>query len=88
MMKEVIKDADEAGITLFLSVDPDGTGLTKIQLQRWYFRLGFERFPGTDMQGAVQKTKEVKQCQEERSFTGDGSSPYLIPQIKGVQICI
>lgn len=53
MMKEVIKDADETGITLFLSVDPDGTGLTKVQLQRWYFRLGFERFPGTDMQGAL-----------------------------------
>src|SRR6059058_2728528 len=53
MMKEVIKDADEQGVILFLTVDSDGTGLGNLELRRWYFRLGFQRFAGTEMFGAL-----------------------------------
>lgn len=61
MMKKVLKDADEEGVTLFLSVDPDGTGLSKLELRRWYFRLGFQRFSGTDMYGALFRVPQSKE---------------------------
>jgi N-acetylglutamate synthase-like GNAT family acetyltransferase len=41
LLRRVLDDADTEGVTLFLSVEPDGTGLDDSQLRDWYARLGF-----------------------------------------------
>lgn len=44
LMAQVIEDADDEGVNLWLEVRPDasGTGLTFRQLFEWYSRLGFQ----------------------------------------------
>jgi GNAT superfamily N-acetyltransferase len=42
LFKTVIEEADSEGVTLYLSVEPDGTGLDEDQLRSWYGRNGFE----------------------------------------------
>lgn len=41
LLDQVLADADEQGVTLLLSIEPDGTGLEYDQLHQWYSRLGF-----------------------------------------------
>lgn len=41
VLKEVIEDADREGVILYLSIEPDGTGLDEDQLRAWYARNGF-----------------------------------------------
>jgi N-acetylglutamate synthase-like GNAT family acetyltransferase len=41
MLQEVLKDADKDQVKLFLSIEPDGTGLDDDALRSWYSRLGF-----------------------------------------------
>jgi GNAT superfamily N-acetyltransferase len=42
LMMKVLRDADREQVTLYLTVDPDGTGLDFDSLWRWYERLGFK----------------------------------------------
>lgn len=42
LLKKVLDEADAEGVTVYLSVEPDGTGLTDAQLRDWYRRNGFE----------------------------------------------
>jgi hypothetical protein len=42
LLKLVTDEADSEGVTLYLSVEPDGTGLGEDQLRSWYSRNGFE----------------------------------------------
>lgn len=41
LMRHVLADADAEGAPLYLSIEPDGTGLDEDQLRTWYRRLGF-----------------------------------------------
>lgn len=41
LMRRVLDDADSEGVVLYLSIEPDGTGLDEDQLRAWYERLGF-----------------------------------------------
>lgn len=41
LLRRVLADADEENVTLYLSIEPDGTGLDEDQLRDWYHRLGF-----------------------------------------------
>lgn len=41
VLKEVIEDADREGVKLYLSIEPDGTGLEEDALRAWYSRFGF-----------------------------------------------
>jgi hypothetical protein len=44
-MRRVLADADAEETILVLGIDPDGPeGLDKVQLRRWYQRLGFEEW--------------------------------------------
>lgn len=40
LMQEVLRDADAAGVTLLLEINPYGD-MTYEQLESWYMRLGF-----------------------------------------------
>lgn len=42
LLKTVTDEADSEGVILYLSVEPDGTGLSEEQLRAWYHRNGFE----------------------------------------------
>lgn len=42
LLKTVTDEADSEGVVLYLSVEPDGTGLDEDQLRSWYRRNGFE----------------------------------------------
>lgn len=44
LMRMMLADADRDGITIYLSVEPDGTGLDALTLRSWYERLGFRDF--------------------------------------------
>lgn len=45
-LKQITDAADKAGVTMFLSVDPQGKGgLSKVKLFKWYERNGFKRQP-------------------------------------------
>lgn len=50
LMRVVLDDADREGVTLILSVEPDGTGLSFEQLKSWYTRLGFEEISDGTME--------------------------------------
>jgi GNAT superfamily N-acetyltransferase len=41
VMQQVLNDADAEGVPIYLSVEPDGTGLGEDDLVDWYERLGF-----------------------------------------------
>lgn len=41
LLKQVTADADELGITLYLTASPDLRGLDRDQLEAWYRRNGF-----------------------------------------------
>lgn len=41
LLKTVTDEADSEGVILYLSVEPDGTGLSEEQLRAWYQRNGF-----------------------------------------------
>jgi GNAT superfamily N-acetyltransferase len=47
VLKRVLDDADAEGVVMFLSVDPDGTGLDHTQLLKWYCRNGFVPIDGS-----------------------------------------
>lgn len=42
LLKTVTDEADTEGVILYLSIEPDGTGLDEDQLRAWYSRNGFE----------------------------------------------
>lgn len=42
LLDEVLKEADAEGVSMFLSIEPDGTGLDAATLRSWYERKGFE----------------------------------------------
>lgn len=46
LLKQITDDADLEGVTLVLSIEPDGTGLDARALKRWYERAGFTHQPG------------------------------------------
>lgn len=41
LLKTVTDEADAEGVILYLSIEPDGTGLDEDQLRSWYSRNGF-----------------------------------------------
>lgn len=43
LLREVVKEADKTGTTLFLEIYPSG-GLNFNQLRNWYLRHGFEKW--------------------------------------------
>lgn len=49
LMKQVCEDADIECVTLYLSVIPDGTGLSERVLTDWYGKLGFRPFGDDDL---------------------------------------
>jgi GNAT superfamily N-acetyltransferase len=46
MLKRICDEADQEGVTLIASVQPDPGALTEHQLFSWYLRYGFERWQG------------------------------------------
>lgn len=44
LLKQVCADADREGVTLLLSIQPDGTGLGYEELRAFYARNGFAMF--------------------------------------------
>jgi len=50
LMRRVLTDADAEGVTLYLSVEPDGSlgSLEASELMDWYERLGFVRMSESD----------------------------------------
>jgi ribosomal protein S18 acetylase RimI-like enzyme len=56
LLKTVLDEADREGVILYLSVEPDGTGLNEEQLRSWYHRNGFE-----DMDPELSDTGMVRQ---------------------------
>lgn len=42
LLKLVTDEADAEEVILYLSIEPDGTGLDEDQLRSWYSRNGFE----------------------------------------------
>lgn len=57
LMRRVLTDADNENVNLYLSVEPDGTGLEASELMDWYERLGFVRLSENDY-GMVRPAKE------------------------------
>lgn len=53
LMAQVLADADAEGVTLYLAVEPDGTGLGVSELMDWYKRCGFTSDSGLDSELAM-----------------------------------
>lgn len=48
LFNEVLKQADDEGVRMMLSIDPDPGGLLYTQLYNWYVRCGFHYFLDPD----------------------------------------
>ena len=57
LLDEVLADADSEGVTLYLEIVPDGTGLSFEQLAAFYERKGFVQEPGLSDSGYMRKPK-------------------------------
>jgi ribosomal protein S18 acetylase RimI-like enzyme len=57
LLAMVLADSDREGIDIYLSVEPDGTGLDRSALIAWYERHGFEYFKEDTMRYKPTKEK-------------------------------
>lgn len=55
LLARVLADADDEQVPLYLSVEPDGTGLDDEQLRAWYGRSGFVPDLDTGVTGMVRE---------------------------------
>lgn len=60
LLKTVTDEADSEGVVLYLSVEPDGTGLNEEELRAWYQRNGFENMdPEMSETGMIRQPRTV-----------------------------
>lgn len=48
LFDELLKDSEKERVTMFLSIEPDGTGLSEDELRAWYLRKGFRIIPDSE----------------------------------------